>query len=156
MSKLPFQISSCGNFLIPFSDESKEVVKSYHANQVVQLSKITGTGAKKQRSIKQLNLFMACCEFVSQNTENQHWDTKDKVKDQVKVATNFIDMSRTIVDPKGFVHLHYRSLSVENLPHMEACKLFDQGYPVIAKHIGMTVDELIAATKSKMRNKHLY
>lgn len=150
MKKIPCQLNDKGQF-VPFGLEAIEEAREYKPNQLVTC-KITGMSAKKERSTIALNLLMACCETVAENTEDQHWNTKEKVKFQVKVAINYIDASRTIVDPAGNVHLHYRSWSFDELPHMESVKVFDQAYPILAKKIGLNVDELIANTKAQMRS----
>ena len=126
--------------LMPFSDEDSEVLKDYKDHQIL---KVRLSGFKKPRSLIQLKLFWACCRTVSENTEDQHWNTAEKVAFQIKVALQFVDMSRTIVDSKGNVHLWYRSIAFKNLGHMEACRFFDRAFPIMAKKIGISVDKLL-------------
>ena len=74
--------------LHPFSQEDVEVLGEYKENQIV---KVKIRGFKKPRSVSQLRLFWACCRTVAENTNDQHWDTADKVAFQVKVALQFLD-----------------------------------------------------------------
>ena len=138
-----------GYVLVP--DSTDGVSEEFGVNQMVRY-KIWSIGALKQRSVKALNLLMACCKTVADNTDDPQWNTKDKVKKQLKVALNFIDINKTIVDPSGTVHFHYRSFSFKDLAHMESVKVFDISYPILAIKIGLTVDELIYNTKANMRS----
>jgi len=56
---------------------------------------------------------------------------------------HFIDENATIEFSDGRVHFKYRSISIRELPHMEACNFFDRGFPVQAELIGVTVYELL-------------
>lgn len=151
MITIPCQIGE-HQHLIPMGDDARDALTEYHVNKPVTC-KITGMSAKKERSVIALNLLMACCELVANNNEDQHWNTKDKVKFQLKVAINFIDASKTIVDPQGNVHLHYRSFGFESLPHMESVKVFDQAYPILSGKIGVSIDELVSNAKAKMKKR---
>lgn len=138
-----------GYNLVP--DSTGNISDEFSINQMVRY-KIWSIGAQKQRSVKALNLLMACCKTVADNTDDPQWNTKDKVKKQLKVALNFIDINKTIVDPSGTAHFHYRSFSFKDLAHMESVKVFDISYPILAGKIGLTVDELIDNTKANMRS----
>jgi hypothetical protein len=74
------------------------------------------------------------------------WDHKEKVKFQCKVALQFIDATKTIVDAQGKVHLYYRSIGFEALPHMEACNFFGRAYKFLDKAVqkmaGVKMEEL--------------
>ena len=148
------QIRDIGNgtvAFIPVSDDAQAAAKELHLNRMVRY-RVTTIGAEKQRSVKQLNTLMAACQFFADNTEDQQWNTKDKVKFQLKVATDFRDPNTVIVTPDGAVHFLYRSFSFKELKHMEACRIFDRCYDILAAGLGMTVEELIAAVKSQMKS----
>jgi len=143
--------------LIPFSPEDKESLSSFKENQVL-IAKVSGT--MKGRSLEQLRTFMACCNFVANNVreydlnspkykDGAHWNTKEKVAFQIKVALHFVDESKMIVYQDRIV-FHYRSLSFKNLKHLGACKFFDRGFPLLALRIGMTEDDMVAAAQSLM------
>ena len=128
---------------VPFTEEDLELAKDWKDNQVLR-AKISGV--KKPRSYQQLKMFFAVARQVATNTEDSNWNTSDKVKEQVKVALQFIDTERIIVKPNGDVHIPYRSIAFDSLGHMEACNFFDRSWPVMAKHLGVTPDELLEAT----------
>ena len=88
-------------------------------------------------------MFWACCRTVAENTNDPHWNSADKVAKQIKVGLQFVDMQKTIVDPQGNVHFHYRSIAFRNLGHMEACRFFERAWPIMAKKIGVTEEKLL-------------
>ena len=45
--------------------------------------------------------------------------------------------------PSGATVIEVDSISYERLPHLIACKFFDRAFPVMAKMIGVTTDELL-------------
>ena len=141
----------------PFSEEDKERSKSFKANQIC---KHVVTGRVDERSLRQIRTFFACCQYVADNVKEydlnhpkyndwSHWNTKDKVASQVKVALHFIDDSKTIVTGKKVV-FYYRSISFKNLKHLEACAFFDKGFPLLGLRIGLTEDELVVNVKKLM------
>jgi len=128
------------NVLYPFSEEDQEKLRGYKDNQVVR-AKVQG--AKKPRSYQQLKLFWACCRSVADNVDDPHWNTKDKVAFQIKVALQFVDMAQTIVDSKGNIHVHYRSIAFKNLPHMDACNFFDRAFDIMARKLNVDRETLL-------------
>ena len=126
--------------LSPFSQEDKEKLSSFNDNQIL-VAKVSGT--TKDRSIRQLRLFFACCRVVAENTEDIQWNSVDKVKNQVKVRLQFIDLNKSIV-VNGVFHPHYRSINFAELKHIEANKIFDQAFAVMAGFLGVGIQELLA------------
>lgn len=139
MIHIPIQIRQDYS-MVPATIEAMESLKNYKPNQIVQ-AKVSGI--QKERSVRQLGLFFACCNTVAENTEDPNWDNKDKVLNQVKVALQFIDLNKSIVDEKGVFHPHYRSISFKNLRHLDACNFFDRAWPILACKLGVKVDELL-------------
>lgn len=125
--------------LVPFSPEDKELLASFKENQIL-VAKVSGT--TKERSLRQLRLFFACCRTVVENTEDINWNNVDKVKNQVKVQLQFIDMQKSTV-VKGIFYPHYRSISFTELNFMGANNFFDQAFPILAKQIGISTQELL-------------
>lgn len=123
--------------LRPFSPEDKEVVKGFHTNQLLK-TKISGI--QKPRSVRQLRLFFACCRTVLENQEE--WFHVDQVLKYVKVKLDFVDMQKSIVVGNRAIP-HYRSISFKELKHMEATNFFNRAFDLLAKYIGITVDELL-------------
>jgi len=137
MIKIVFQ--KRGNTLTPFSQEDTEKLSRFKNRQIVTGS-ISGT--TKERSLRQLRLFFACCRTIVENTQDVNWDNVDKVKNQIKVKLQFIDLNKSTVVNNVF-YPHYRSISFEELKFMEANTFFDRAFPIMAKKIGITVDELL-------------
>ena len=141
-------------YFLPYTVDDQEAIENFKHNQLVR-QKTYSMSAEKQRSNKQLNLLMAACQYVADNTEDKHWNTKNKVKFQIKVATDFRDPNTVIVDPHGDIHFLYRSFSFANLKHMEACRIFDRGFDFMADFLKMDRDEFIAAVKDAMQNRYV-
>ncbi len=125
---------------VPYSLQDVDISSEFSENQICKLKV---SGFKKPRSLPQLRLFWACCGQVALNTQDQNWDTKDKVALQIKVALQFIDINRSIVDPAGNFHPHYRSISFKNLSHMAACNFFTRSFQVMAGKLKITTVELL-------------
>ena len=128
------------NQLWPISVNDEEIVKKFPTDRVLR-AKVYGVN--KPRSILQLNMYFATCQTVADNTEDIYWNTKDKVDFQCRVATNFIDKEKSIVDPHGNVHFQYRSIAFKNLPHIEACDYFNKAWEIMATKLGVSVDKLL-------------
>ncbi len=137
MIQIPLQI--CPDYsMVPATIEAMEQIKNYKPNQIVQ-AKISGI--QKQRSVRQLRLFWACCRTVSDNTRDEQWNNPEKVSIQVKLALKFF--KAVVVAPDGHIHFELDSISFKNLRQIEANKIFDRSWPVMAGHIGVSVDDLL-------------
>ena len=126
---------------VPYLPEDEEKWADFKENQITK-HKVTGT--TKERSWLQLKMLHAALKTVVENTEHKNWNSLEKAKLTIKVELNYYDPGVIIVDSQGNVHMKYRSFGYEDLGHMEACKLFDRAWPILAKVIGITVDELLA------------
>lgn len=130
--------------LTPFSEEDRESLREYKPNQIVR---VKVKGVRHERSYLQLKMFWAACKQVAENTEDPGWATKDMVAEQVKIELRYIDYWMHI---KGALVIKTKSISYKELPHIMACNLFDRAWPIMAKKIGITVEELLAeANKGK-------
>lgn len=134
MIDIALQYNQAG-FYVPFSDEDKERSKCYRHNQVLR-AKIKGV--QKPRSYEQLKRFFARCRIVADNMDSQHWNTVEKVKNQVKCGLQFFDENGVIVRPTGEVYMPYRSISFDSLPHMEACRFFERADDYLAAMSGIS------------------
>lgn len=130
-----------GKSLHAMSSDDEEKLSELHDHQICRV-KISGV--KKPRSYRQLQLFWVCCEKVAENSSDPSWSTKDLVAEQVKLALRYID-AYMVVD--GKIHIKTRSISFQDLPHMEACEFFDRAFAVMAEHLGIDVDALVAAAQ---------
>ena len=144
-----------GTYYIPVSDEDREKSKEHKLFQRVR-AKIYGT--QKERSLKQIDLYWASCEFVSNNTEHKQWNTKSKVDFQCRVAIHLVDKDVVCVNTDGSVQFSYRSIAFKNLKHIYACDYFNQAFGVMTDFLNttyekkITVDQLIEKVKANMGN----
>ena len=127
------------NTLIPFSEEDAEKLKGYRENQVIRARL---TGAKKPRSYRQLKLFWVYCKILSENNDDPNFATKDLVAEWVKIKLRHIESWMTI---NNSVHIKTKSISFQDLPHLEACGFFDRAFDLIEKRLGVTHDEMLMA-----------
>lgn len=132
--------------LKPFSQEDADKLSKYREFQVLR-AKIKGT--KKERSYQQLKLYFGCCETVAKNTDDPKWNMKEKVDFQCRVITHFVDPNLIAVRPDGTVQFFYRSISFDNLEHIDACNYFDRAFDVMAKVLKITREELIENSEDK-------
>ena len=124
----------------PFSEEDLQKCKEFKANQIIR-AKIQGV--QKPRSYIQLKMFHAILRTVASNARHPNWNTPEKAKFSLKVALNYVNEGIVAVDKQGTVHFSYRSFEYADLPHMEACNVFDRSWPILAKVLGVTVDKLL-------------
>lgn len=122
------------NTLYPFSQEDRDNLREFKDNQVLKAKLY---GVQKQRSYKQLKLYFACCQTVADNMENM---TKEDVDFECRIRLKFIKDFRVV---GKMTYVEPRSISYAELPHIEACNYFDRAFPIMAKMIGITVDELL-------------
>ena len=139
MKEIAAQIKS-DYTLHPFGETDLEILREYKPNQILRVKL---QGVKKPRSYIQLRLYFAGCKLVSENTEDPHWNTKEKVDWQCRVHTHFVDPDVVVVKHDGTVVFKYRSISFANLGHIEACNYFDQAFKVMAKFLMVPVDILM-------------
>lgn len=125
---------------IPFTDEDADKWAEFAENQITR-HKVTGV--KKERSWRQLKLLHACLKLVANNTESPNWNTPEKAKLSLKIALNYYNEGVVVVDKQGNVRMEYRSFGYDELSHMEANKIFDRAFPILAGIIGISVDELL-------------
>jgi hypothetical protein len=125
---------------VPYLPDDELAWSEYRENQITT-HKVSGT--TKERSWNQLKMLHACLKKVSENTEHRNWNSVEKAKLSLKVALNYHDPGVIIVDNQGNVHMKYRSFGYEDLGHMEANKLFDRSFPILADVLGITVEELL-------------
>lgn len=137
----------------PYSLPDEDATSEFKPNQPVQIE-IKGFAPVKERSLTQLKLAWAAAAFVASNTDDKHWDTKEKAMFQTQVGLHFVQPNMTIVTPEGNIIFHYRSIAIKNLKHLEACRFFDRAFEFMAAKIGMNVDEFIKAVKSQMKGQH--
>ena len=130
-----------GIVLYPFSKEDEEIIREYPENQIIK-AKLSGVTIP--RSYEQLKLYFICCQKVAENTDDPSWNTKENVDFQCRIACRIID-KMLVVD--GIVNVIPGSIGYDKLSHLKACNYFDRAFEIMAKKIGVTVDELTNEAK---------
>lgn len=121
--------------LYPFSKEDQNRLNEFHDNQIVNANL---KGIEKPRSYEQLKLYWKCCQVVADNTEDQEWNTKERVDFICRVRCRFADYYTINKVP----HVKVKSISYANLKHIEACGYINDAFEVMARKLGITKDEL--------------
>jgi len=122
------------NILYPFTEEDRGKIREFKKFQVLRAKLY---GVKKPRSLEQLALYWVCCKTVADNLEDK---TKEQIDFEVKIALKYIKSFRVV---GGVTFIEVGSISFANLPHIESCAFFDRAFPVLAKMIGVTTEELL-------------
>ena len=120
-----------------FSDEDGEAIREFPLHKILR-ARITG--AMKPRSYEQLKLYHATCRTVADNSADPNWSTPQKVDFQVKVSCRLID---EFIVVNGVTHIIPGSVSYAKMNHLKACNFFDRAFDEMAKHLGITRDELL-------------
>jgi hypothetical protein len=136
---------------IPFGDEAEENSREFLLYQILES---VFTGSKKERSIAQLGTYWKCCEVVAELLSDHEniWDKED-IDFEVKaiVGKKHPWMIKRFKIIRGIAHVELISIAFQNLKVLDANKFFDKAFKELADMASMTVDELIALAKSKMR-----
>ena len=137
--------------VIPYGDEAEEKLKEFLLYQILE-SVFAGT--KKERSIAQLGLYWKTCDVVREllSDQNNQWEKEDidfEVKTQVSKKHPWMIKRFKVIN--GIVHIELISIAFQNLKVLDANKFFDKAFKELADMAQMTVDELVALAKSKMR-----
>jgi hypothetical protein len=141
-----------GHHCIPYGDEAIEKIKEFPVNQVLD-SKLTGS--KKARSYAQLGLYWACCKTAAELLSDHEniLDRRDiDFEVKIRVAKKKPELIRRFKIVSGITYLEPISTSFANMKHLEACRYYDPAMKKIAKMVGMTVEELVAEAKSRMKS----
>jgi hypothetical protein len=123
-------------YLRPFDEHSETTIKGFKPNQLLKAN-ISGT--RKERSYKQLSTYMDCCGWVADNKDDE---TKESIDFEVRVQLRHLKGFKVI---NGVAFALVDSISYDNLEHLEACNYFGRAFPVLAKMVGLTVDEMLRA-----------
>ena len=144
-----------GALLTPYSESDAEALASeFKRNQLVRC-KVTRVSKSMEPSVEQNNLLHACFALVAENATTPALDTKEKAKFACKVALDFRYHDRVAVRPDGTVVFEYRSFSFDALQDMERLNVFQRAFEWCADHIGVTIEELIRESKSRMQRRYL-
>lgn len=138
-----------GIFYLPFQDQDRETSKEFKLFQVV---KTRIFGFKKERSLRQLGLYWNRCTHVAEllsDHENQYTKEDIDFEVKVKVAKKSPSLIKRFKSVDGIVYMEPISIAFVNMQHLEACRFFPLAWPVMAKMIGVTEDELLTMAKGE-------
>ena len=130
---------------IPIGDEDKQSLKSFKENQIVRADLY---GIKKPRSVLQNNWLHNMFRIVAENTEDEDWNTREKVKKNVKKRMMFIK-DGVFVDGKN-VYFEFRSFAFDEMEQDEANIKYEEAKLICAKFLGVDPEKLEANAKERM------
>lgn len=135
-------VKTDNNCFVPADEDSEKKFNRIGAGEIfnVDIRKV------EKRSLEQNNLFWKCCTIVAENTEDRNWNTKRKVCDQCLIDQKLIEYWTQYNNPKTnkiMLNLKLKSVSFENMEHLDACDFFTKAFDYMASKIGITSDELI-------------
>jgi hypothetical protein len=134
-----------GGVIDPHTTEDYErMMEKYKVHQIVKL-KISG--AEKERSLPELNLFNACAKLVADNMDDPKFNTKEKVKIQAKIDLKFIE---GFVVTNDNVQAILKTLSFTKTNQAESHRFISQALDYFAEVLGITTEKLISETKARM------
>jgi hypothetical protein len=124
-----------------FATEEEKIKCNVHLN-----CNIVAIPDKKLRSYEQLKLYWTSCQVVSENHNDNNFDTKEKVDEQTKIHCRLVECYYYYQNEKtgeSTLNIKTGSISYAELPHLEACNYFDQAFKFHADLLKITVDELM-------------
>ena len=113
-----------------------------------------------QRSLKQNNTYWACVAIIVEHAADDiEWNTKEKVHTQIRWAVKFINKESAVhLTTKGGesrLYFELKSISFSKANRKEANDYFTEAFEYMAALLNITVDELIAEAKSRMRSRRI-
>jgi hypothetical protein len=105
-----------------------------------------------KRSYGQLGLFWKACDVVAKNSDDQDWNTKEKVSEQIKITLKFIHskqifcfkyVDKTTGELKEMLQFPTKSIAFDKLKHLEACDFFNKAFAIMANRVNMEVEEFL-------------
>ena len=134
--------------------------ENYHDMPYGELhnAEITIVLDEMKRSLTQLGLYWAACKLVADNISDPNWNTQSKVDEQAKIAAKHYEYYIYYQNKKTkemTLHIKTRSIAFRNLAHLDACGYFTEAFQSMADKLKITPDELIEATKAKMKARYI-
>jgi len=124
------------------SDSDQDNLRG-HADGTMFIAKKTNISP---RSLKQLAKFNIVCKYVAQhNSEDKNLNTKDKVKERLKIIHNFVDCYYYYYNKKteeSELNIKTKSLGFENCEHKDATDFISNGYGTMADWMDVPVEQL--------------
>lgn len=113
-----------------------------------------------QRSIEQNNLYWACIGIIIEHAgDDTEWNSKEKVHTQIRWAVKFINKESAVhLTTKGGeskLYFELKSISFSKANRREANDYYNEALEYMAALLNITVEELIAEAKSRMRSRRI-
>ena len=121
----------------PFSEEDKEVFKSFHDNKIIK-AKLYGT--LKERSVLQNKWIHAIFRYTARDQSNPEWSTPERVKRKVKMAMKFFKDDVVVQDNKVFFELD--SFAFDKMEQDRANKVYNDARDICAEFLGVDPETL--------------
>ena len=137
MKEIYLQVTSNG--VAPVSQEDIDVLKSFKLNQIVRCELY---GTTRARSVQQNKWLHAIFRIVASNTENEDWNTPEKVKRNVKMAMKFF--KEDVVVHKNKVWFELRSFAFDKMEQNEADLKYNEAKLICAKFLKINPETLEA------------
>ena len=112
----------------------------------------------EERNVRQHNLFMACCELVAENTEDENWNTQDKVLEQVKIAARWIECYYWYHNGKTgkmTLNIKTKSIGFDNMDQAEAQGFYTTGFDLLAAKLNALQEDMKAAAVPRAQVKRV-
>ncbi len=144
MIEIPLQINPGHKSLSVLSQEDREALKAYHPMQILR-AKLTGH--KRPRSVQQNRWIHAIFRIVAENTEEEDWNTPEKVKRNVKMAMKFFKDDVVVHGNRVFFEL--RSFAFDRMEQNEADIKYNEAKMICAKKLGVDPETLEAQAQEE-------
>ena len=140
--------------LIPAFSEAEKYLEGVGWGEFVQ----GNLKSAEPRNVRQHNLFMACCELVAENTDDENWDTQDKVLEQVKIAARWVECFYYYHNQKtGRMELNLKTKSVgfDNMDQAEAHGFYSTGFDLLAAKLNANEEDMKMAAVPRAQVKRI-
>ncbi|MAH51430.1 hypothetical protein CMI37_36780 [Candidatus Pacearchaeota archaeon] len=133
-------IQRSGSGYIPFSEEDRKAGLAFPENRMLR-AKITG--AKKERSYRELCCYFGSCQYIADLNLDDNKNTQDKVDHLTRLKCGFVE--DTVFDDQGLLHWITKSLSYENCDSPDAHSFIKDALEKHAELVDMyDVDKYVA------------
>jgi hypothetical protein len=128
-----------GDKLIPFSEHDRQQMLTMSS---VSLLRARITGAKKERSYRELCCYFGSCEYIASLNLNENMNTKDKADYLTRLRCDFV--KEVVFDEHGLMHWIPDDLNYENCDQPKSHKFIKEALERHAFLAGVNdVDEYV-------------
>ena len=110
-----------GDKLIPFSEHDRQQMLTMSS---VSLLRARITGAKKERSYRELCCYFGSCDYIADLNLNENMNTKNKADYLTRIRCGFV--KEVVIDENGLLHWIPDDLDYENCDHPKSHKFIQE------------------------------